>query len=56
MDMYNLYSCIISIDNFAIKALHIEETYRYLGINIGALNNLINGDLTSKLLAISKST
>ena len=52
------YSCI-SIDNSTIKALNIEDTYRYLGINIGALdnkNNSINDDLTSKLLAISKST
>ena len=48
----------ISIDNSTIKALNIEDTYRYLGINIGALdnkNNSINDDLTSKLLAISKS-
>ena len=54
----NPYS-FISIDNSTIKALNIEETYRYLGINIGALdnkNNSINDDLTSKLLAISKST
>ena len=45
----------ISIDNSTIKALNIEETYRYLGINIGALdnkNNSINDDLTSKLLAM----
>ena len=54
----NPYS-FISIDNSTIKALNIEDTYRYLGINIGALdnkNNSINDDLTSKLLAISKST
>ena len=54
----NPYS-FISIDNSTIKALNIVETYRYLGINIGALdnkNNSINDDLTSKLLAISKST
>ena len=40
----------ISIDNSTIKALNIEDTYRYLGINIGALdnkNNSINDDLTS---------
>ena len=49
----------ISIDNSTIKSLNIVNTYRYLGINIGALyniNNSINDDLTSKLLAISKST
>ena len=54
----NPYS-FISIDNSTIKELNIEDTYRYLGINIGALdnkNNSINDDLTSKLLAISKST
>ena len=54
----NPYS-LISIDNSTIKALNIEDTYRYLGINIGALdnkNNSINDDLTSKLLAIYKST
>ena len=47
----------LSIDNSTIKALHIEYTYRYIGINIGALdntNNSINDDLTSKLLAIYK--
>ena len=50
----NPYSCI-SIDNSTIKALNIEDTYRYLGINIGALdnkNNSINDDLTSKLLKV----
>ena len=54
----NPYS-FISIDNSTIKALNIEDTYRYLGINIGALdntNNSINDDLISKILAISKST
>ena len=54
----NPYS-FIYIDNSTIKALNIEDTYRYLGINIGAFdnkNNSINDDLTSKLLAISKST
>ena len=54
----NPYS-FISIDKYTIKALNIEYTYRYLGINIGSLdntNNSINDDLTSKLLSISKST
>ena len=33
----NPYS-FISIDNSTIKALNIEDTYRYLGINIGDLD------------------
>ena len=37
----NPYS-FISIDNYTIKALNIEDTYRYLGINIGALDNKNN--------------
>ena len=58
----NQYS-FISIDNSIIKALNIEDTYRYLGFNIGdniwitkIIQLMVNDDLTSKLLAISKST
>ena len=34
--------CNPSIDNSTIKALNIEDTYRYIGINIGALDNKNN--------------
>ena len=52
----NPYSFII-IDNIPLKPLTIDDTYKYLGIEIGHIdnNNTIVIELTSKLISISKA-
>ena len=53
----NPYSFII-IDNIPLKPLTIDDTYKYLGIEIGPIdnkNNTIVIELTSKLISISKA-
>ena len=52
-----LYITIV-IDNIPLKPLTIDDTYKYLGIEIGPIdnkNNTIVIDLTSKLISINKA-
>ena len=53
----NPYSFIV-LDNISLKPLTIDDTYKYLGIEIGPIdnkNNTIVIELTSKLLLITKA-
>ena len=49
---------IITINNARIKTISIDETYKYLGIPIGPIdnrnNNIVN-NITAKLIYISKA-